>query len=307
VLPTVSINLCCYNSETLLEETLQSIFAQTYKDWELVIINDGSTDSTESIIRKYINQGYPIVYYWQENHGLGYSRNEALKRSRGEYIAFIDHDDIWMPKKLEKQVAILERNLDADFLFSNYYVLKGSRKILASRKRQPQGNVFECFLHHHPVAILTTIIRNKALKRLDSLFDTNLRLAEDFDLFLRLLYRSKAVYQDEPVAIYRVHSRMCSIQSLEKWPDELEYVFKKFGRLHQDFENVYSDALSKSRLDLEYLRAKICMMQGDCRSARRKINPYKFFCVRNFFLYFFSYMPVCFRNYMSLHFSKSPF
>ena len=108
--PTVSINLCCYNGEKYLREALDSIINQTYKDWELVIINDGSKDSTESIIYEYIKQGYPIVYHYQENHGLGYSRNEALKRSHGEYVAFIDHDDVWMPEKLEKQIPLFYKN-----------------------------------------------------------------------------------------------------------------------------------------------------------------------------------------------------
>ena len=77
----VSINLCCYNSEKYLKETLDSIVKQTYKDWELVIINDGSCDSTESIIDHYIEQGHPIVYKYQKNQGLSSSRNEAIKLS----------------------------------------------------------------------------------------------------------------------------------------------------------------------------------------------------------------------------------
>ncbi len=122
-LPKVSINLCCYNSEKNLRETLESIVKQTYKDWELIIINDGSSDSTESIIYEYVNQGFPITYHYQENKGLGYSRNEALSRSQGEYIAFIDHDDIWVAGKLNRQVAFLDQNPEVDFLYSNFFML----------------------------------------------------------------------------------------------------------------------------------------------------------------------------------------
>jgi glycosyltransferase involved in cell wall biosynthesis len=305
--PKVSINLCCYNSEKYLRETLDSIINQTYKDWELIIINDGSSDSTESIIYEYIKQGYPIIYYYQENKGLGYSRNEALKRSQGEYIAFIDHDDIWMPCKLEKQVLILKNDCDADFLYSNYFVIKGKRKILALRGQQPQGHVFERFLYHYTVAILTAMVRKKAIERLDNLFDENLNLAEEYDLFMRLLYKSKAVYQDEPLAVYRMYSGMSSIRFMEKWPDEIEYVFKKLGHLYLNFEKDYSDALKKSRLELEYVRAKIYMKQGNLRFARRQIAPYRFLNLRYFFLYVFSYMPIRLWSYASLRLSRGPF
>jgi len=134
--PTLSINLCCYNSEKYLKETLESIFAQTYKDWELVVINDGSTDSTESIIKEYISQGYPISYCWQENRGLGYSRNEALKHSRGKYIAFIDHDDIWLPQKLEKQIPLFDRNPKTAIVASNaiQFNEKGNNALFCKKK-----------------------------------------------------------------------------------------------------------------------------------------------------------------------------
>src|SRR5437868_7089779 len=102
--PIVSINLCCYNSEKYLEETLQSIFAQTLTDWELVIIDDGSTDSTEKIIKHYEVNDPRIIYHAQRNMGLSPSRNKAIQFSHGKYVAFIDHDDLWEPTYLEAQV-----------------------------------------------------------------------------------------------------------------------------------------------------------------------------------------------------------
>ena len=305
--PKVSINLCCYNSVKYLRETLDSIVNQTFKDWELIIINDGSIDSTEAIIDEYIKQGYPIIYHHQENRGLGYSRNEALRRSRGEYIAFIDHDDIWMTDKLEKQMPFLKNDCEVDFLYSNFFIIKGNRKMLASRKQQPQGNVFERFLYHYPVAILTVMVRKKALQRLDALFDENLNLTEEYDLFMRLLYKSKAVYQNEPLAVRRMHSGMSSLRFMEKWPQELEYVLKKLEHLSLNFENDYSAALREYRLELDYLRAKIYMKQGYLRLARRQLVPYVILKPRCLFLYLVSYMPARFRNFLYLNLFRGAF
>ena len=282
--PKVSINLCCYNSEKYLRETLDSIVGQTYKDWELIIINDGSSDATADIIGEYKGKGLPLVYHHQENKGLGYSRTEALKRSHGEYIAFIDHDDLWLPDKLASQVNVLEDHPEVDFVYSNYFAMKGTRKTLATRKRLPQGDVFERFLCHYPVAILTVMVRKKAIDRLDDFFDINLALAEEYDLFMRLLYRSQAIYLDKPTAVYRLHAGMNSFKSMGKWPDEIAYVLKKLGSLYPNLEHDYASAISSCKLEMEYARAKMFMEQGDLRSARRQIKPYKFITLKYFII-----------------------
>ncbi len=159
--PKVSINLCCYNSEKYLRETLDSIVNQTYNDWELIIINDGSSDSTESIIHEYIKQEYPIIYHYQENKGLGFSRNEALKRSQGKYIAFIDHDDLWMPEKLEKQIPLFERDSKIGLVFCDtiFFNEKGKSKRDYSQKKYWTGWCFSELLTDYFLSMPTVVIR----------------------------------------------------------------------------------------------------------------------------------------------------
>jgi glycosyltransferase involved in cell wall biosynthesis len=290
--PTVSINLCCYNSEKYLRETLDSIVNQTYKDWELVIINDGSSDSTESIIQEYINQGYPIVYHYQKNSGLSYSRNEALKRSQGEYIAFIDHDDLWMPAKLEKQVLFFKSNSEIDFLYSNFYMMdqdKG-KKSVAHKKLQPSGFVFEHFLYRYPVGILTALVRKSAFDKLEELFDIRLKLSEEYDVFMRILYVSQASYIATPLAVYRIHSNMASLRFMERYPDELEYISFKLKNLDKINPNKYAKALQDQKIQLEYLRAKIAMAQGELINARNHLTPHKMSNLKFCLLYCATYM-----------------
>ena len=136
--PKVSINLCCYNGEKYLEETLQSIFLQTYTDWELVVVNDGSTDSTERIIKSHKAAGKPIVYHYQENAGLGSARNKALQLSSGSYIALIDQDDIWLSEKLEKQVRAFEVDRLLGLVYSDtYYIDQDGKELGTAFKRSP--------------------------------------------------------------------------------------------------------------------------------------------------------------------------
>ena len=95
------IMLCCYNSEKYLSETIESIIGQSYQNWEIIAINDGSSDSTEKIIFSYIEKGVPIKYYYQDNKGFASARNQAIELSTNDWIAIIDHDDICLPHRLE--------------------------------------------------------------------------------------------------------------------------------------------------------------------------------------------------------------
>ena len=291
--PTVSINLCVFNGENYLREALGSIVSQTYKDWELVVINDGSSDSTEAIVYEFINRGYPIVYRYQENKGLGYSRNEALKRSQGEYIAFIDHDDLWMPEKLEKQVSFFKSNSEIDFLYSNFYKMDHdkSKKSFAHKKLQPSGFVFEHFLYRYPVGLLTALVRKSAFDKLEDLFDVSLKLTEEYDIFMRILYTAQASYIATPLAVYRIHSNMSSLRLIERYPDEIEYVSDKLKNLDKHNSNKYAKAFQDQKIQLEYLKAKIEMAQGNFKKARNHLIPYKFFSHKFFIVYCVSHFP----------------
>ena len=98
-----SVMICCYNSEKYLRETIDSVINQTYTNWEIVAVNDGSSDSTEEIIQLYINRGVPITYSYQENAGFANARNKAIDLAKSDWIVIIDHDDICLSDRLEKQ------------------------------------------------------------------------------------------------------------------------------------------------------------------------------------------------------------
>lgn len=121
-LPTVSAITIFLNAETFIEEAIESVLNQTYRRWELILVDDGSTDSSSETAQKYA-QKYPnqIVYCEHPNHqnkGMSAARNLGISRAKGRYIAFLDADDIWLPRKLEKQVAILDAHSEAAMVFN---------------------------------------------------------------------------------------------------------------------------------------------------------------------------------------------
>lgn len=305
--PLVSINLCCYNSERYLRETLDSIINQTYKNWELIVIDDGSSDSSGKIVSEYVKKSYPVHYYYQENRGLSYSRNRAIELSKGDYIAFIDHDDLWLPDKLEKQVKLFEEKTDVELIYSNFFSLKNGRKKIYFNKPNPEGYVFRDFLRYYPVALLTVMIRRPSLQRLTGLFDTNLKLSEEYELFMRLLYSSRAGYIREPLAIYRIHENMGSLKYIDRWPEEMAYILDKFSGLYKDFNEKYKLEIKYMNAKIAYYRARVEMTRSNRSRARVLLEPYRYVDFRFFLLYLLTYFPITVWNKVHSVMTKGAF
>jgi len=110
-MPKISVIIPIYNAERYLSETIESVMAQTYSDWEIVAVDDGSTDKTPEILKDHEKKlSKKLCVITQKNSGVSIARNTAIAAARGEYIAFLDHDDLWLPEKLEKQVKLLDSN-----------------------------------------------------------------------------------------------------------------------------------------------------------------------------------------------------
>jgi glycosyltransferase involved in cell wall biosynthesis len=300
--PAVSINLCCYNSERYLRETIDSIVKQTYKDWELIVINDGSSDSTESIIYEYIKKGYPIIYHCQENKGLGYSRNEALKRSNGEFIALIDHDDIWMPNKLEMQIPCFEKKPTIGFVFSNaIYFSNSSKNIrfnLYGNRKPPSGRIFGELLKRSFICISTVIIKKTALMELEQKFDERFKFGEELDVFLRILYKWESVYVDGYLTMYRMHANSLTSRMPEVIPKEMEMIVSRLKRLYPEIETNYKYELNVMRANIQYLYALEDFCCNRRKDLRKRLAPYLMIEKKLWMPYIFSFLPFSFYKYL---------
>ena len=127
-MPKVSVNITCFNSEKFIRETLSSVLSQTYGDFEVIVMDDGSTDGTGSIVKSFSDAR--IKYFYKKNEGLAETRNKAFEASGGEYIAFLDHDDIWQPDNLQIKVDILRQNPDCSLVYSYPILIDFSGNIL---------------------------------------------------------------------------------------------------------------------------------------------------------------------------------
>jgi len=201
-MPKVSVIIPTYNRAGYIEEAIDSVLAQTYKDFEIIVIDDGSTDKTRKVLRKYTGQ---IRYFPQENQGVAVSRNKGIAVSRGEYVAFLDSDDAWLPKKLERQVAFLEEHPDIALVCGEVFLMdeKGETIHHVPHDRELPltfKNLFEQSLIHVP----TTMVRRQILEEAGG-FDPAVDTSEDYDLWLRIIKKHRGHYMELPLAKYRLH------------------------------------------------------------------------------------------------------
>lgn len=206
-MPKISVNIPCFNSSVFINQTLESVLGQTYRDFEVIVMDDGSTDDTKSKVHAF--RDGRIKYFYKANEGLAGTRNRGIAASTGEYIAFLDHDDLWTPQKLEAQMAILERDRDVGLVFSDAHVLKDGKKERATyfdRCKPKRGSIFEDLLLESSnfIPLSSVMMRRNVFDEIGC-FKTEFKIGEEYELFLRAADRYRFDYVDEPLAVIRMH------------------------------------------------------------------------------------------------------
>lgn len=290
-MPRVSVHISCYNSEKYISETIKSVLGQRFGDFELIIINDGSRDRTEEIVKSFRDSR--IKYLYQDNQGLPRARNRAVALSNSEFIAFLDHDDLWLPDKLEKQISVFDKDADIALVYTNYYKLyPDGKKALGLSRKQPEGRAFGQLLLRYTVSLTTTMVRRKALIELGDLFNERLRIFEDYDVFMRIIFKHKVAYLRQPLTIYRIHDDRATYLFRSSYPDEFDYALKNLGKLDPYFADKYGNTVHYLRAGISHLRAKVAMEKtNDRREARHYLKPYRLVSIKFFMLYILTFLP----------------
>ena len=217
--PLISIVLPTYNRKGVIGRAINSVIRQSYHKWELIIIDDGSTDGTEEFIRTYGNS-YNIKYVKQPNRGVSISRNNGISLSKGEYIAFIDSDDEWIERKLEAQLDFFNLHTEIALVFSNANLIKPDG-IIASKPEIIKHDRDEIFtlesVFKDPYFGIPTVMIRKDIFDIVGKFDESLNTAEDIDLFLRISLKKSIGYQHDKFAnIYISGGSLTSSKGKEK-------------------------------------------------------------------------------------------
>ncbi|HRP59105.1 MAG TPA: glycosyltransferase [Vicingus sp.] len=176
----VSIIIPCYNAEKYIAETIQSVINQTYKNWELIVVNDGSTDNSLDIIKEFVVYDSRISFIDKKNAGVSDTRNKGIEKAKGEYIAFLDADDVWNENNLEVKVNSLHNYNDCDYVFSNMYNTDENLNFITIAPKGKDKNILENFLYWRgdseiiPGPCSNLLLRRKCIENLAIRFETRL-------------------------------------------------------------------------------------------------------------------------------------
>lgn len=215
----VSVIMPAYNRAPYLKASIDSVLRQTYPDYELIVIDDESTDETAKIVLDY---PFPHIHYFKVPHGgPSRARNFGIRKTSGEVIAFLDSDDLWEPESLACRMRVFEEHPEAGVVFSDYKRIDPQGKVLeesvlgARAAALERGTAVCDLLEDCPVTTNTALVR-KALLKQAGLFDENLVWAEDYDLWLRLSQVCSFQFVARPLTRYRLHPDQLTRQSREK-------------------------------------------------------------------------------------------
>jgi glycosyltransferase involved in cell wall biosynthesis len=259
--PLVSVIIPTYNRGWILREAIDSVLAQDFQDYELIVVDDGSSDNTREILNTY---GRNIIVLRQTNKGVSAARNRGIAQAGGQLVAFLDSDDIWLPRKLSRQVDFFKLHPDAIInQTEEIWIRNDVRMNPKDRHRKPSGMIFERSLGLCLVSPSAVMIK-KMLFDIVGVFDENLLACEDYDLWLRIGCRFPVHLIDTPLIIKRGGHR----DQLSKAPGLDRFriqSLKKIIESGQLTESQYRAAVCK-------LQDKCAIYAGGCRKRGRVVE-----------------------------------
>jgi teichuronic acid biosynthesis glycosyltransferase TuaG len=210
-LPLVSVIMPAFNASSTIAESIKSVLDQTYKNWELLVIDDGSKDNTTCIVESIEkNEKRIVLLRISKNAGLPNARNEGWRIAKGDFIAFLDSDDLWHKNKLEKQIKFHRKNPLIEISHTNFQSFKDGKVLhrpfgnLIDLEKHKRGYLYPRICYKNPIGILTVMMKASLLRKVNG-FDKSLWTFEDQDLWIRIAMMNKEFgYINEPLALYRI-------------------------------------------------------------------------------------------------------
>lgn len=230
--PKVSVVITCYNYRKYVRQAIQSVLDQTYQDFEVLVVNDGSTDDSETVIQSFLPHP-KIKYLPQKNGGQANAKNSGIKNAKGEFVAFLDADDFWEKTKLEKQLPFFD-NPRTGVVYGRSICVNEIGQVLEhqpGRLALHRGRILEHFIFDNFVPFSTAIVRKSVFDDC-GLFDESLAMAIDWDLWLRFSVKYEFDYTDEVLLFYRWNHPGQMSKNYGVREECSDRIFNKFLRDH---------------------------------------------------------------------------
>lgn len=294
----VSVVMNCYNGEKYLKEAINSLLAQTYKNWELIFYDNCSTDKSKLIIKKYKDKR---IYYFRSNkkHNLGLARKRALAKAKGDFISFLDTDDIWKKNKIQKQIKSFDDTKIGFSISNSIFFNKSKNKHFYSVGTKFKKKVFYKLIENYFISFDTVMIRSSYLKKLDHMFDERFNIIHDMDLLIRLSVICEMNYVPFSLSKWRMREESLSYNNFDSIIKEKKVLINKLNKLKRnDFKfnhskKKYMDTLYRQEILFLISQKKIFQTFGLITKLRVNLKnivliliiffPFKKYIFNNFF------------------------
>lgn len=289
--PKVSVIMNCLNCQRYLAEAINSVYAQTYPDWEIVFWDNASTDKSAKIAQSYDER--LRHFRGEQTLPLGAARNKALQQAQGEFIAFLDCDDLWLPKKLEKQIPLFE-DPKVGLVFSDtiYFNEQGQSQRFFAKRAYYTGWCCHKLLTDYFLPLETVVIRRSVLDTQQEWFDPRFERIEEADFFRRISFNWKLAMVNEPLAKYRVHPTSWTWTRPYLSFEETVLMLDKYRRLFPEFNKRFSKEIGILERQMDASKALYFLKLGQKRTGRKCLAPYILGNPKMAALFFMSFLPI---------------
>ena len=276
-MPRVSIIIPTYNCDQFLGRAIDSALSQSYTDYEVLVVDDGSTDDTPNVVAPY---GQRIRYFHQGNRGVSAARNLALSHATGEFVAYLDADDMWYPEKLATQVAFLDIHQDCGLVHTEVSVIDEDDKIIhvhfnqETKRSVPHGVCLNDLLRRCHIQTLTVLERRQCLDRA-GLFDERLPIAQDYHHWIKVALHGSAIgYLSMPLAKYRWRSGSL-MGNQGRLLADLVLIYEELLQKTTDTQNIDQDGVNIIARELYLTQRRLAYLErthGKYNQAKERIG-----------------------------------
>jgi glycosyltransferase involved in cell wall biosynthesis len=281
--PVVSIIMNCYNCEKYLREAIDSVYAQTASDWEIIFFDNSSSDDSAIIAKSYDSR---LKYYSSEvTLSLGSARNSALNKASGKYIAFLDCDDQYLQNKIKEQVLYMQKN-NCVLSYGGYIKIDENGKLIShNRPKYKNGYLFGKLLKKYDINMQTVMILRSYITSNALNFQSTLKYLPDYNLFMKIASQKSIGVIDSYLVKYRVHPNSLSRKTLDLVAAEGAYTFDSIIKSNPALYNKYQNEFDFAYKKLSYYFAINLINEGEYSNARKVLHKILLASPKFFLLY----------------------
>lgn len=264
----VSVVIPTHNRADLLPRAIDSVLNQTYSNFEIIVVSDGSTDNTEEVVKSYSDKDSRIRFIgYSPARGGNIARNTGIEAAKGEYVAFLDDDDEWMPAKLEKQINVMESNLDIGLVYTGVNIIYVNEGLRYSFIGESKGDLSKEILLDNHIGTTSTVMVRKMILEKTGAFDEKLKALQDFELWIRVCQKCLiGLVPEELINYYNYTGTNQVSSSTQKYIDAFSYINTKHKFL---LNELTTNQMSIKKMNECMLLANKAMRNGDSKLTRK--------------------------------------